>query len=233
MRKRMLLFALALSGNVVAAERVPVLVELFTSEGCSSCPPADRLLERLDRESPSRIDAIVLSEHVDYWNSLGWRDPFSSAAMTQRQRDYARRLGGDVYTPEMVVDGARGFVGSNSSEALQALAEAADRTKAVIRVDVAPAGSKSRISVHLERPVAGTLFVALARDAMRSKVTAGENSGKNLTHVAVVYSLVRVGRMDGLERTVDVDQVVPGARVVAFVSDGVGGAVLALGSARP
>ena len=138
-----------------------------------------------------------------------------------------------MYTPEMVVDGGRGFVGSNSDQAFQTLAEAARRRKADIHVDIAPSGRKSRISLRLDHPVAGTLFVALARDTMRSKVTAGENSGKNLTHVAVVYSLVQLGKMVGVERIFELDQVVPGVRVVAFVSEGVGGAVVALGSARP
>jgi hypothetical protein len=228
--------AAALGGvsNGAMPDRVPVLVELFTSEGCSSCPPADKLLARFEHEPPVRgVDVVVLSEHVDYWNSLGWRDPFSSAAMTQRQRDYAGRLHGDVYTPEMVVDGAKGFVGSSVGEALQAIAEAAKRDKAAIAVGVERAGAKSRVSVRADKPVSGTLFVALARDEMRSKVTAGENSGKDLLHVAVVYSMVKVGKWDGTERTVDVDAVGGGSRVVAFVSDGVAGRVVALGTARP
>ncbi len=235
METRLLLIT-AIAGmawQAAAAERVPVLVELFTSEGCSSCPPADRVLQRFDHEGPVQdAEVVVLSEHVDYWNSLGWRDPFSSAAMTQRQRDYAFRLHGDVYTPEMVVDGAKGFVGSDVAEAVKAILEAARADKVALRVDVEGTEGKSKVRVHADRPVSGTLFVALARDEMRSKVTAGENNGKDLAHVAVVYQMVKVGKWEGAERAVEVGAIGSGVRVVAFVSDGVGGRVSALGVAR-
>src|SRR2546426_7678566 len=116
--------------------RTPVLVELFTSEGCSSCPPADMLLGRLQQSQPvAGVEVITLSEHVDYWNQLGWTDPFSSAGLTERQRQYAAALRGDgVYTPQIVVDGKSGFVGSDSQKALRAIAEAAKAPKAGVRL---------------------------------------------------------------------------------------------------
>ena len=112
-----------------AQSRVPVVVELFTSEGCSSCPPADKLLAEIERTQPvANAEILVLSEHVDYWNRLGWRDPFSSAQFSRRQGEYA----GDAYTPEMVVDGRAKFVGSNAREAIAAIQQAAGRSRAVV-----------------------------------------------------------------------------------------------------
>src|SRR6201993_5144283 len=116
------------------APRTPVLVELFTSEGCSSCPPADALLERLDRsQRASGADLIVLSEHVDYWNDIGWRDPYSSHEYSERQSAYAAQFGlGSIYTPQMIVDGHFEFVGSDERRAKQAIESATKVMKAPV-----------------------------------------------------------------------------------------------------
>src|SRR6266481_5186145 len=118
------------------AARVPVLLELFTSEGCSSCPPADRLLEVLDQEQPvAGAELIVLSEHVDYWDRLGWKDPFSSSQYTARQEEYASKFSRDgVYTPQLVVDGRFGFVGSDGREATLAIQRAMREQKIGIAI---------------------------------------------------------------------------------------------------
>jgi hypothetical protein len=117
----------------------PVLVELFTSEGCSSCPPADELLTRLEQTQPvGGAQVIALSEHVDYWNRLGWTDPYSSAEFSKRQNDYASALQTDeVYTPQMIVDGRVQFVGSNLNRAREAVDGAAHDPKAVVTVSLA------------------------------------------------------------------------------------------------
>src|SRR5690349_21126792 len=117
-------------------ESAPVLVELFTSEGCSSCPPADQVLTNLmDKQPVAGAEIITLSEHVDYWNSLGWNDPYSTATSTQRQRDYAEVFGEDsVYTPQMVVDGKTQFVGSDADKARESIARAAAVAKASVHI---------------------------------------------------------------------------------------------------
>src|SRR6201993_3256499 len=125
----------AMSGGTYPANdsaRTPVLVELFTSEGCSDCPPADALLERFDRSQLiDGAELIVLSEHVDYWNGPGWKDPYSSLQYSQRQNSYAALFKlGSVYTPQMVVDGRYEFVGSDERRATEAI-ESASKTEKV------------------------------------------------------------------------------------------------------
>jgi len=117
--------------------RTPVLVELFTSEGCSDCPPADALLAELDaKQFAPGAEAIVMSEHVTYWNHLGWRDPFSLDTMTQRQEAYVRRFGLDsAYTPQAVVDGATQFVGSDGRAMLAAVSKAAAKPKMSLTIE--------------------------------------------------------------------------------------------------
>src|SRR5690348_12554094 len=125
--------------GAAAAAETPVIVELFTSEGCSSCPPADQLLMKLESQQPvAGVHIIALSEHVDYWDRLGWRDPFSAAQFTSRQQEYSQRFhDSGPYTPEMVVDGANGFVGNQSSDALKAIMQAGRAAKATVRIAAA------------------------------------------------------------------------------------------------
>ena len=175
----------ALSALAADSPRAPVLVELFTSEGCSSCPPADRLLERLDPR------AVVLSEHVDYWDHLGWKDRFSAHAFTERQEAYAREFGLDSpYTPQMVVDGAAEFSGADAGRAGEEIGKSARRAKAEIRLSRTGTGVQVEIS---GAPNAAGIWLAVADDAASSKVAAGENQGRDLHHVAVVRSLRRIG----------------------------------------
>jgi hypothetical protein len=172
--------------------RVPVLVELFTSEGCSSCPPADRLLERLHREQPiAGADVVVLSQHVDYWNYIGWKDPFSSAAFSTRQQEYSRQFRIDsVYTPQMVVDGSAQFVGSDARAAEATLREAARRAKASFSLMMS--GTRSDLELAPTQDQLRMLLATVKNDAV-SKVTRGENAGRELRHVAVATELKEIG----------------------------------------
>jgi len=194
------------TGTAVSAGRSPVLVELFTSEGCSSCPPADALLQKLDQQPWANAELIVLSEHVDYWNHLGWKDPYSARLYSERQEAYARRFGRDPYTPQMVVDGTVQFVGSDAQVAHDAVATAARRGKQLVQFSSITHDGAGEVALHLETgPLAKSahtdaadVYVALALNQADSRVTAGENAGHRLTHVDVVQSMVRVG---GITRT--------------------------------
>jgi hypothetical protein len=174
----------------------PVLVELFTSEGCSDCPPADELLGWLDATQPvPGAQAIVLSEHVTYWNHLGWRDPFSLDAIDERQQQYVARFRLDSsYTPQMVVDGAVQFVGNNPTKLGAAVASAAATPKAKIEIEDAHLiGGALSFSVRGDNNSGATLFAAVAQNATRSEVDRGENAGRTLHHVAVVRTMKDFG----------------------------------------
>jgi hypothetical protein len=183
--------------------RTPVLVELFTSEGCSSCPPADALLQKLDQQPIAGEQVIVLSEHVDYWNHIGWKDPYSARFYSDRQGTYARRLGDDVYTPQMVVDGASHFVGSDPALANQAFAKALTRPKVAVRLSSVLVGATDVLQAHLETGALqesfglheADIYVAIALNHAESQISGGENSGRRLSHTAIVKSIVKVGRL--------------------------------------
>jgi hypothetical protein len=209
----------------------PVLVELFTSEGCSSCPPADRLLESLDQNP----NLIVLSEHVDYWNQQGWRDPYSSKAATDRQSDYGERFHLEsVYTPQVVIDGRAEASGNDRGVVAEAINKAGSVVKTPVQlVDVRREGG--RIHLRVSAPDAkahSTVYVAFAEDRTQSSVNAGENSGKTLGHVAVVRKLQALKPAE-LDKPVTLPlgwQPKAGVRVIAFVQERGTGTVL--GAAR-
>jgi hypothetical protein len=213
----------------------PVLVELFTSEGCSSCPPADVLLQNLDRTQPiSGVQLIVLSEHVDYWDGQGWRDPFSSHALTLRQSAYADRLRlASPYTPQMVVDGSLEFVGSDRGRATQALEKVRIGHKISLRISSVKV-ENGKVRAHIETdplPSKAEVFVALALDHAQSQVLRGENGGHHLEHVAVVRtfsSLGNVAKATAFARDVDfaLDSSAQGYRLIAFVQEPNQGRVL-------
>ncbi len=224
----------------------PVLVELFTSEGCSSCPPADRFLQKLDGQPIQGAEMIVLSEHVDYWNHIGWKDPYSASFYSQRQSTYAKRFGLDsVYTPQMVVDGTSEFVGSNSDQADKAFRKALGVPKIPVRLSSISADASNTLHAHLETGALDSSFgsreaevyVAVALNRAESQVSAGENSGHRLTHVSVVKSLTRIGALkQGQVLAQDVQlKLEPGSdsrslRLIAFVQEPRQGRVLGAAS---
>jgi hypothetical protein len=183
-----------------------VLVELFTSEGCSTCPPADKLLSELDINQPIKgAQVIAMSEHVDYWDRLGWKDPFSSAQFTQRQNEYAQALHfEDIYTPQMIVDGRTGFIGSKRATAFEAISEAARAPKAIVRLAIKESAANSiRFSVQVEsvsdvaRGDTVDVMLAIAESGLSSKVSRGENSGRELAHSSVARKVIKVGKIEG------------------------------------
>jgi hypothetical protein len=190
-----------------SATRIPVLVELFTSEGCSSCPPADKLLAALEKEQPvPNANIIVLEEHVDYWDRQGWRDRFSSSQFTQRQNFYAPRLNfDDAYTPQMVVDGHSQFLGSDSSKALSAIRQAVEAPKIELSLS-APAIVGRQVSSSVAATPTGPalphgdLYAVLVDPSASSEVKAGENGGRQLNHVSIARSFQRIGKLQDLGR---------------------------------
>jgi hypothetical protein len=230
-------------------QRAPVLVELFTSEGCSDCPPADALLERLDRSQPvSDAELFVLSEHVDYWDGIGWRDPYSSHEYTERQGAYAVQFGlGSVYTPQMVVDGRFQLVGSDERGAISAIEIATKAEKIPVSVSLVRWESDRMATLHVSagqvpHSILATsleVLIAAADESDESHVEHGENEGRTLKHVAVLRSLTRVGSIDrSREFSQDVKVKLHrggkggNLRIVAIVQEAPAGRVLGVGSAR-
>ncbi len=193
-------------GSGQTGARQFVIAELFTSEGCSSCPPAEALLKHLSEEEPLEgIEIIALEEHVDYWNQLGWTDPFSSRQFSERQEQYASTLHNDgVYTPQLIIDGSAEVVGSRSGEAEEVIQRSASLPKASLSLkeigerkngeatfQFKAASLPSALNSHkLE------LWVAVTERGLQSEVQAGENFGRRLQHAAVVRSLRKVETRD-------------------------------------
>ena len=247
-RHHLIVVSEAAETNSSGTTRTPVLVELFTSEGCSDCPPADALLERLDRSQPVRnADLIVLSEHVDYWDDIGWRDPYSSHEFSIRQGDYARRFRLEgPYTPQMVVDGDMELVGSDERRAIHVIENSIKTEKLPVVLSSIHREGNDRLAVHVEtgplvspgRRTSAQVLIALADNSDQSSVRGGENSGRTLKHVAVVRNLTSLGNIeiggtfskDVMVSTRNADQ--HNLRIIAIVQEMNLGRVLGVGSAR-
>lgn len=184
--------ALALPAYAAQPMR-PVVIELFTSEGCSSCPPADAFLTDLARH---RTDLLPLAFHVTYWNNLGWADPYSLSAATERQRDYAHHRGGDVFTPELVVDGSESVIGSDRDAAKAAFHRAAAQQPPSPALSIGRDGEKIRVQVGAGQGYGTVLLVGFDPQHV-TPVGRGENRGRTLLESNIVRSLTPLGRWSG------------------------------------
>jgi hypothetical protein len=211
MKKALFLFLFA--GCLVAqawsadskASPVPVLVELFTSEGCSSCPPADKWLLQIDTAQPVHgAQLIVLSEHVDYWNHDGWKDPFSSSLVTERQESYERAFRLEsAFTPQVVVNGSINLKLGDDQQIRQTFEQAAAASAVPVMIgslSVDPANPAIfRAQVEIDGSSAAEnadIYEAVALDHAESQVLHGENGGRRLTHVSVVQQLTKIGKLE-------------------------------------
>jgi hypothetical protein len=225
------------------SDRVPVLAELFTSEGCSSCPPADRFIQALDSQPIPGLEVIVLSEHVDYWNHEGWSDPYSSPEFSERQRAYSKQFNlPDPYTPQLVIDGSWQVSGNSASEAVTVLRSARKQLKTGLHITQTDLPEKGRIRVQLnsdplrlsDGPRSLEVYLVIALNRVESQVTNGENANRLLTHAAVVRTIKRVGKLmageqfsQNVELKIDAKTDPRNLRVVAFLQDAGSGKVFA------
>ena len=221
-----------------ASDKQNVLVELYTSEGCSSCPPADKVLTFLEGEPVvPNANIITLGFHVDYWDTSRWKDRFSSNAFTKRQEAYARGFKIDsTYTPQMVIDGSREMVGSNSGGAVDAIGKLAAQPKGIVTISIE--GGQMHIKVEkLPEHSDATVYLAVAEDKLSSSVSGGENAGSKLEHSSVVRQLMPVGVIIAKLDSGNIDQPVPtdptwkreNLKYVVFVQDKTTLKILAVG----
>lgn len=211
--------------TATAGERIPVIVELFTSEGCSSCPPADAVLSELEKSQPvANAQIITLGEHVDYWNYLGWSDPFSNAIFSQRQQAYSQSLGSNTYTPQMVVNGRAEFNGGDAHKAAATITRAIREPRAKLTLT---SGANAKIAVTTTAIPAGVdvtnlqVVLALTENNLSSNVVRGENAGRVLKHRTVVRSLKVIGTPAKAEAnlTFDKNWKRENLQIVAFLQD--------------
>ena len=204
-----LVLALAAAVGRAGADPRPVVVELFTSQGCSSCPPADALLGELAR----RGDVVALGFHITYWDRLGWKDPLSLAAATDRQRDYARRFtDGAVYTPQVVVDGAAQMAGSDRRAVLAAIGAARPEAKAPVTF----AADRRSVAVGAGTGAGEIVLVRFVRHRA-TDVAAGENAGRHADDFNGVRSLLALGAWDGAARRFAIEPPADGEGLAVLV----------------
>jgi hypothetical protein len=230
--------ALGFARAQTTVDRVPVIVELFTSEGCNSCPPADGLLEMWLQEQPIKgVFIVALSEHVTYWDHQGWKDPFGSQQFTARQQQYGLRFNLDsIYTPQLVIDGTREFVGSDKRSIERALTDAAKTPKPALKVDASIADGSLNMTASgpgLTAEKDAELVFAVTEDRLVVAVKRGENANKTLRHSGVVRWLHSAAPSPTATIKIASDWRRENLRVVAFVQSNKNRRVLSAGYAAP
>ena len=211
--------AILMPGGALAAER-PVVVELFTSQGCSSCPPANAFLNELSKQ-PS--DVLALAFHVTYWDYLGWKDPFSLPVATDRQAQYGRRFGDGSYTPEIVVDGAAGLVGSYRDEVNSAIAKARTQNVTAAEVNLVARDGKASIDIGAGKGVARVMLVGFDREHVTA-IGRGENRGRTMAEANIVRSFRSVGQWNGAP--VHLEEQLPDGEQVAVILESADGRIV-------
>jgi hypothetical protein len=247
-----LIFLIAMrSGQALALSQspVPVFIELFTSEGCSSCPPADAWLEKIDASQPvPGAEVIVLSEHVDYWDHDGWKDPYSSTALTERQNVYAREFGlNSPYTPQAIVDGQTELHLNDPQQAIQVFQKSAAASMIPLTIGRLSLVGSSPVLLRAHIEIAGRsiksgadVYGAIALNRTESQVLRGENGGRHLTHVAVVEEIKKIGKLQkGRDFSLDFETKLPprvdpnNLRFVVFLQQPDQGKVLGAAMSKP
>jgi len=237
------------AGAAPSHPSVPIFIELFTSEGCSSCPPADAWLERIDASQPiPGAEIIVLSEHVDYWNHDGWKDPYSSAALTERQGIYAREFGlSSPYTPQAIVDGKTELRLNDPLQTTKVFQTSAELSMIPLTISrlIVDGSSPALLRAHIEivghsGKLGADVYGAIALDHAESQVQWGENRGKRLTHVAVIEEMKKIGKLDkGRDLSLDFQTKLPSGadprnlRLIVFLQQPGQGKVLGASMAKP
>ena len=239
MKKLLLLLAILSTAITLAAQNsAPVVVELFTSEGCSSCPPADAVLVKLSQKSTlNGTPLILMGEHVDYWNYIGWTDRFSSKQFSERQGDYSHDFHlASVYTPQVVVDGRLQFVGGDLSEVSEKVGTAAKDPKPAQVALQWEANHQLHVSVQsVENLPHARILLVVTEDGLSTDVGAGENGGRTLHHAAVVRQLQEIGKLN--KDKFDTSVAIPGKadwnqarlKVAILVQDASNGRMLGAG----
>ena len=210
---------------IMKVSQSPVVVELYTSQGCSSCPPADRVIAELATQYGDRV--LPLSFHVDYWDYIGWKDPFSSGANTERQRRYSHTFKRrNVYTPQAVIQGAEEMVGSSRGKLLQSIIRQAEHLRTAPSIELALKNNQIQIVVGQGSGSAEVMAVEY-KPQHTTKILRGENRGETLTNYNIVTNFGSIGQWKGDVQTFTLPKPVDGRGIAILLQTPSHGRILA------